>query len=143
MTDATAATGNLPAPPFATRPVGNRFRASAPGWIAKILLLGLADAIAVAGMITAIDKEAWGYATALAVAFAALNVVYLPRRFIPMKYLLPGLIFLAAFGIYPVLYTRIDGRIVEQAIEPDPFLRVESVDARRLIAEMAGRLGGR
>ena len=45
-------------------------------------------------------------------------------------------------AIYPVLYTRIDGRIVEQAIEPDPFLRVESVDARRLIAEMAGRITG-
>ena len=105
MTDATAVSGELPAPPFATRPVGNRFRASAPGWIAKILLLGLADAIAVAGMITAIDKEAWGYATVLGAAFVALNVVYLPRRFIPMKYLLPGLLLLAVFGIYPVLYT--------------------------------------
>ena len=56
-------------------------------------------------MITAIDKEAWGYATVLGAAFVALNVVYLPRRFIPMKYLLPGLLFLAVFGIYPVLYT--------------------------------------
>ena len=56
-------------------------------------------------MITAIDKEAWGYATVLGAAFVALNVVYLPRRFIPMKYLLPGLLLLAVFGIYPVLYT--------------------------------------
>ena len=86
---------------------GNRFRRrrASAGWIAKILLLGLADAIAVVGMITAIDKEAWGYATVLGAAFVALNVVYLPRRFIPMKYLLPGLLLLAVFGIYPVLYT--------------------------------------
>jgi arabinogalactan oligomer/maltooligosaccharide transport system permease protein len=110
VTDGAVATGVLPAPPPAvatSSPMasGNKFRASAPGWIAKILLLGLADAIALAGMITAIDKEAWGYATVLGAAFVALNVVYLPRRFIPMKYLLPGLLLLAVFGIYPVLYT--------------------------------------
>ena len=38
-------------------------------------------------------------------SLVAFNVVYLPRRFVPMKYLLPGLFFLAVFGIYPVLYT--------------------------------------
>ena len=41
----------------------------------------------------------------LAVTLVALNVVYLPRRYVPMKYLLPGLFFLAVFGVYPVLYT--------------------------------------
>ena len=40
-----------------------------------------------------------------AVTLVALNVVYLPRRYVPMKFLLPGLFFLAVFGIYPVLYT--------------------------------------
>ena len=75
------------------------------GWIIKILLLGAADAVAVAGLIMAIDHEAWGYVAVLAVTFVALNVVYLPRRFVPMKYLLPGLFFLTVFGIYPVLYT--------------------------------------
>ena len=39
------------------------------------------------------------------VTLVALNVVYLPRRYVPMKYLLPGLFFLAVFGVYPVLYT--------------------------------------
>ena len=34
-----------------------------------------------------------------------LNVVYLPRRFVPMKYLLPGVFFLVVFALYPVLYT--------------------------------------
>ncbi len=43
-------------------------------------------------------------------------------------------------AIYPVVYTRIGGRIVEQAIDPDPFLRVDSVEARRVIVEMAGRV---
>ena len=41
----------------------------------------------------------------LGVTLVALNVVYLPRRYVPMKFLLPGLFFLAVFGVYPVLYT--------------------------------------
>ncbi len=41
----------------------------------------------------------------LGVTLVVLNVVYLPRRYVPLKYLLPGLFFLAVFGIYPVLYT--------------------------------------
>ena len=49
-------------------------------------------------MITAIDKEAWGYATVLGAAFVALNVVYLPRPVHSMKYLLPGEILLAVLG---------------------------------------------
>ena len=76
-----------------------------PGGSIKILLLGAADAIAVAGLIMAIDHEAWGYVAVLGLTLVALNVVYLPRRFVPMKYLLPGLFFLTVFGIYPVLYT--------------------------------------
>lgn len=75
------------------------------GWMIKILLLGAADAVAVAGLIMAIDHEAWGYVAVLGLTLVALNVVYLPRRFVPMKYLLPGLFFLTVFGIYPVLYT--------------------------------------
>ena len=43
-------------------------------------------------------------------------------------------------AIYPVVYTRIDGRVVEQAIEPDPFMRFDSIDARRAIADLAGRI---
>jgi arabinogalactan oligomer/maltooligosaccharide transport system permease protein len=75
------------------------------GWIVKILLLGVADAIAIAGLAMAIDHEAWGYVAVLAVSLVAVNAIYLPRRFVPMKYLFPGLFFLGVFGIYPVLYT--------------------------------------
>ncbi len=111
--------------PGATR-APTRFGGSAPGWIAKILLLGAADALAVLGLITSIGNEAWGYATVMVVTLVALNVVYLPRRFVPMKYLLPGVFFLAIFGLYPVVYTVIasttnygTGHVLsrEQAIE--------------------------
>ena len=46
-------------------------------------------------------------------------------------------------AIYPVLYTRIDGKIVEQAIEPDPLLRFDTADARRLIEDVAKRVTSR
>lgn len=87
------------APPRARDP------GTASGWVAKIVLVGLADALAITGLIIAWEQEAWGYVAVTAVMLVALNVIYLPRRFIPMKFLLPGLFFLAVFGIYPVLYT--------------------------------------
>jgi thioredoxin reductase len=43
-------------------------------------------------------------------------------------------------AIYPVLYTRIKGRIVEQAIEPDPLMRFDTAEARRLIEDLAKRV---
>lgn len=46
-------------------------------------------------------------------------------------------------AIYPVLYTRIGGRTVEHAIEPDPLMRFDSLDARRTIAELVERVAGR
>jgi hypothetical protein len=46
-------------------------------------------------------------------------------------------------AIYPVLYTRIGGKVVEQTIDPDPLLRYDTTDARRLIGDMAGRVARR
>lgn len=43
-------------------------------------------------------------------------------------------------AIYPVLYTRIGGRIVEQTLETDPLMRFDTTDARRMIGEMAARI---
>jgi thioredoxin reductase len=45
-------------------------------------------------------------------------------------------------AIYPVVYTRIGGRITEQAIEPDPLMRFDTIDAHRMIADLVGRVGG-
>ena len=92
-------------PAGATQPPRQRDPGTTSGWIAKIVLLGLVDAVAITGLVTAVEAEAWGYVAVLAVTLVALNVVYLPRRFVPMKYLLPGLFFLAVFALYPVLYT--------------------------------------
>ena len=38
-------------------------------------------------------------------ATAAIAYLYLTRRLIPAKYLIPGTLFLIAFQVFPVLYT--------------------------------------
>jgi len=45
-------------------------------------------------------------------------------------------------AIYPVVYTRIAGKVIERAIEADPLMRFDPVDARRTIGELASRVAG-
>ncbi|HEV8401709.1 MAG TPA: NAD(P)-binding domain-containing protein [Candidatus Limnocylindrales bacterium] len=45
-------------------------------------------------------------------------------------------------AIYPVLYTRIDGKVVEQVIDPDPLMRYDTADARTMIKDLVRRVGG-
>jgi len=107
MSESESVPGTTRAPALGPPPQrrGTRFGGSTPGWVAKIVLLGAADAVAIVGLVTALDKKAWGYVALLLVTLIALNVAFLPRRFVPMKYLLPGVFFLAVFGMYPVVYT--------------------------------------
>ena len=46
-------------------------------------------------------------------------------------------------SIYPVVYTRIGGRIAEHPIEPDPLMRFDTIDARRMISDLVGRVATR
>ncbi len=46
-------------------------------------------------------------------------------------------------AIYPVVYTRIGGKVVERAIESDPLMRFDTIDARRAIGELAGTVMAR
>jgi thioredoxin reductase len=39
-------------------------------------------------------------------------------------------------AIYPVLYTRIGGAIAERTVDPDPLLRYDGPDARRVVEEV-------
>jgi thioredoxin reductase len=43
-------------------------------------------------------------------------------------------------AIYPVIYSRIADKVVERVIEPDPLLRFDTTDTRRVIAELAERI---
>jgi thioredoxin reductase len=44
-------------------------------------------------------------------------------------------------AIFPVIYSRVGGQIVERAIEPDPLLRFDTTDTRLAIDDLARRIG--
>jgi hypothetical protein len=41
---------------------------------------------------------------------------------------------------FPVIYSRVAGRVVERAIDPDPLLRYDTNDTRLAIADLASRI---
>jgi thioredoxin reductase len=43
-------------------------------------------------------------------------------------------------AIFPVVYSRLGGRVVERAIDPDPLLRFDTTDTRLAIADLASRV---
>jgi arabinogalactan oligomer/maltooligosaccharide transport system permease protein len=71
----------------------------------KIVLLGVVNALAIwAGVILARDDK-WVAVAILAVSTVAVDLVYLSsRRVVPLKFLVPGTVFLIAFSIIPIAY---------------------------------------
>ncbi len=71
----------------------------------KIVALGILDAIAVTSILVLAAKGDWIVTGIVVVVTAALNYVYLRPGLLPAKYLAPGLVFLAVFQIFVVLYS--------------------------------------
>jgi arabinogalactan oligomer/maltooligosaccharide transport system permease protein len=78
---------------------------STVGLIAKLILLGLAVAIAIWGAIPLINAQNWIALAILILATVAMLYIYLTPKVIPAKYLFFGTIFLLALQVTPVLYT--------------------------------------
>jgi arabinogalactan oligomer/maltooligosaccharide transport system permease protein len=101
-----------PAPPSGTPPRGrgrlglDADGTSSPlGLVLKILALGALAAVAVWGALPLINTGSWIALAVLAAVTLLAFYVYLSPRAIPLKYLLPGTVFLIAFQVLPVLYT--------------------------------------
>lgn len=75
------------------------------GLALKIVALGVFAAIAVWGALPLIRTQNWIGLAILAAVTALAFYVYLSPRTIPLKYLLPGTLFLIVFQILPVIYT--------------------------------------
>jgi len=73
--------------------------------ITKIVVLGLVDAIALYAIIVLFLTSQWIVLIAVAAVTIAVNWIYFSRAKLPAKYLTPGLIFLAVFQIFVLLYT--------------------------------------
>jgi len=73
--------------------------------VSRIAVLAVAAAILLYAAPPLAATGAWPALGVLVAASALIGYLYLTRRFIPAKYLLPGTVFLIAFQIFPVLYT--------------------------------------
>ncbi|GAA1751369.1 ABC transporter permease subunit [Streptomonospora arabica] len=80
-------------------------RGSAAGQAAKTGMLALAAAIALWAVFPLYAAGQWVGVGVVVAATALIFYVYLSKRAVPAKYLLPGTLFLVAFQIVPVLYT--------------------------------------
>lgn len=75
------------------------------GFIVKLVLMALVNALGVYVLIMSFMKGSWGIFAAMLVLVIAADWVYFSGRTIPLKYILPGLAFLLVFQIYTIFYT--------------------------------------
>ena len=87
------------------RGIAEQAGGSLGGLIAKLIALGIVDAIAVYAVIVLASFAEWGVLAVVAVVAILVNWIYFSRRALPAKYLAPGVIFLALFQIFVLLYT--------------------------------------
>lgn len=91
--------------PRRSRGDGSHARNFSAGFVAKLVLVALVDALGVYGILTALAVESWGIVAFLAVALVVVNWVYFSRRAVPGKYLIPGLLFLLVYQLFVMAYT--------------------------------------
>ncbi len=74
------------------------------GLALKLFLLALVNALAVWASVILATDEKWIALGVLVIATAAIDFVYLSRRRYPLKFLIPGILFLLAFQLTPIVY---------------------------------------
>lgn len=110
----------------------------------------VAFVIAILGLLTqsAFAQEEYEIAAFLALAIIAIAITYLTKLSVPLKFFLPGLIFLAAFSLGPILYTLVmsgfqyqTGNYIskDQAIERVSTLGVEADEGGTTFDVKVGR----
>ncbi len=71
----------------------------------KIVMLGILDAAVVFLLMTLLTRGSYAIFGVVLVGALAVNWVYLSKRAMPAKYITPGLVFLAVFQVFTILYT--------------------------------------
>jgi len=74
------------------------------GLVVKLCFLALVNALGVYASVVLIGDGKWLAVAIVAAATAAIDVVYLGSRAYPLKFLVPGTVFLIAFQIAPIVY---------------------------------------
>jgi arabinogalactan oligomer/maltooligosaccharide transport system permease protein len=84
----------------------SRFRPSFTfGFVIKLAFLAGVNAIAIWSLPTMIDQAWWPGLVTVVASTLLIDYVYLSKRAIPLKYLVPGTIFAIIFQVIPVLYS--------------------------------------
>ncbi|MDW4571301.1 ABC transporter permease subunit [Microbacterium sp. M3] len=82
-----------------------RWRGLGWGFLAKLGLMALVNAFGVMTLLSALRAESWVVFSATLVLLLAADIVYFTKRALPLKYLLPGLVFLLVFQVFIFGYT--------------------------------------
>ncbi len=92
---------------MATTPVAYESHATkyTKGFFVKLVLMALINAFGVYIIWLAYAEESWAVLGTFVAILIALNYVYFSKRAVPLKYFLPGLIFLLVFQVFVVAYT--------------------------------------
>ncbi|WP_442811255.1 ABC transporter permease subunit [Streptosporangium sp. NBC_01756] len=73
--------------------------------VSRIAVLGVVAAILLYAVPPLIATGAWVALAILVAVTGVIGCLYLSRRAVPAKYLVPGTIFLIAFQVFPIVYT--------------------------------------
>lgn len=75
------------------------------GFVAKLVLMALVNALGVTVILAAWGVESWILLGASVALLVIADVIYFVKRALPLKYLLPGLVFLFVFQLFTLGYT--------------------------------------
>lgn len=71
----------------------------------KILIVAVFDALLVTMLISALHKDSTSIVVVVSIVLVAFNFVYFSRKAYPLKFMLPGTVFLVIFVVTPMVYT--------------------------------------
>jgi arabinogalactan oligomer/maltooligosaccharide transport system permease protein len=99
----TSAENVVPRPSLVARGIG--FFSGTVGLVIKLALLGALSALAIWAVAILFEDGKWLAALAIAAATLLIVAVYVvpDRRLVPLKYLIPGTVFLVAFVAIPII----------------------------------------
>lgn len=93
-------------PQLSTDAPGARSTASyGPGFFVKLVLMAIINALGIYILVQAYSSQSWVLFGLMAALLVAVDWVYFSRRTLALKYLTPGLVFLAIFQLFVIFYT--------------------------------------
>ena len=81
------------------------FRRFGPGWWIRLAGLAVVDGIVIAVIPSLIEQGATIALVSIIVGAAGINFVFLSSRAMPLRWLVPGLVFLALLMVWPIIFT--------------------------------------